>query len=353
MKSWRHSLWVVIASCLALAGNAAAQTQDGGNTVDVQAAQRALQDHQRGQERLKAIEADRGAVVAEIVGRFRGATDDGGSELQRALAKASTELLVKASDADSMAALNKALFARGDGPNALGSDNSDLVFFQVTPCRLVDTRLAGGIMGSGTTRDFDSNGPNLASQGGSATGCGVNDPDPAAIAVTVTAVNPQGAGNLRAFPSGAGAPNASVVNYALPGQGLNLANTTIVPLQQSGANLNEFTVQADVSATHVVIDVVGYFYSPLVTPLQCTTVSNSVAVANGGQINWPPGLQSGTCPANYTLTGGGNQYTGGTTGMFWWNSYPEAGQWVTAGANTTGAGVNVTVFGVCCRVPGR
>jgi hypothetical protein len=103
----------------------------------------------------------------------------------------------------------------------------------------------------------------------------------------------------------------------------------------------------------VVVDVVGYFFSPLLTPLQCTTVTASRVVANNAQIDWPPGLQSGACPAGYTLTGGGNQYTGNVTGMFWWNSYPDGGQWTTSGRNTTGANVTVTVHGVCCRVPGR
>jgi hypothetical protein len=354
MKSWRHSSWVVIASFLTLAGSAAAQTQDGGATVDVQAAQRALQDYQRGQERLKAIEADRGAVVAEIVGRLRGATNDGGRELQRALAGASAEILVKASDAENIGDVNRALFGRGDeGPKDLGSGNSDLVFFPLTPCRLVDTRVAGGILAAGTTRDFDSNGANLSGQGGSATGCGVNDPDPSALAVTITAVNAQGAGDFRAFPTTSAPPNASVVNYGLPGQGLNLANTTILPLFQNAGNTNEFTIQADASAAHVVVDVVGYFFSPLATGLACTTVSNSVVVANNAQINFPPGLTSGACPAGFTLTGGGNQYSGAVTGWFWWNSFPSAGEWVTAGRNTTGGNVTATVFGVCCRVPGR
>jgi hypothetical protein len=336
------------------------EAQQGGSGADLAAIQRAVDQHETRQEESKAVEADRAGFVARLVDRWRGSTDDAGAELSRALPGLSTEQLLNVAAARTVTELNEAIFGREaslDGkltPKVLGSASSDLVFFPLTPCRLIDTRLtAAGALAAGATRDFDSNGLDLSAQGGSATGCGVNDPDPAALAVTITAVAPQGPGDLRAYPAGAVAPNASVINYALPGQGLNLANTTILPLLQSGANINEFTIRADVSGAHVVADVVGYFYSPLATAVQCVTVQNSVAVANNAQIDYPPGLASGACPAGYALTGGGNRYSGDVTGFFWWNSYPDNGQWVTAGHNTTGGNVTVFVYGVCCRVPGR
>jgi hypothetical protein len=204
---------------------------------------------------------DRAAVSADIFARWAGSLADGGTELRAALKAASPDVLAAAAQADSRESLREALAGRPIDPNVLGDPDSDLVFFPLTPCRLVDTRLGGGILAGGTNRAFETQG-NLSAQGGSATGCGVPGVDPAALAVTITAVNPQGAGNLRAYPSAGAVPNASVVNYALPGQGLNLANTTIVPLTQDPLQANEFAIQADVSSTHVVVDVVGHYFRP-------------------------------------------------------------------------------------------
>ena len=213
--------------------------------------------------------ADRGASAAEILSRWSADVADGGSELASALPKLSMDALTRARAATTLASLDDAVFGRDgsrslDGasvvPNTLGDAGQDLTFFPLTPCRLVDTRsTSAGILLPGVARDFDANGTNLTAQGGSATGCGVVEPDPVAVAVTITAVGPAGPGDLRAWATNGAVPNASVVNYALPGQGLNLANTTIIPLLQSVGSVNEFTVRADVSAAHVVVDVVGYF----------------------------------------------------------------------------------------------
>ena len=61
----------------------------------------------------------------------------------------------------------------GLGLNALGDTQADLVYTPVTPCRIIDTRLGGGIMAANTTRDFLVTGTDYSAQGGSATGCGV------------------------------------------------------------------------------------------------------------------------------------------------------------------------------------
>ncbi len=232
--------------------------------------------------------ADRGASAAEILSRWSADLADGGRELASALPKLSVDALATVRGATTLASLDDAVFSRNgsrllDGasvPYTLGDAGQDLTFFPLTPCRLVDTRsTTAGILLPGIARDFDANGPNLTAQGGSATGCGVVEPDPVAVAVTITAVGPAGPGNLRAWATNGAVPNASVVNYALPGQGLNLANTTIIPLLQSVGSVNEFTVRADVSAAHVVVDVVGYFdHANLDLP---TGTASSVATTGG------------------------------------------------------------------------
>jgi alpha-tubulin suppressor-like RCC1 family protein len=131
-------------------------------------------------------------------------------------------------------------------------------YLPLTPCRAVDTRLAGGPLtsGAGDTRGFQIGGPgSLAAQGGSSSGCGVPDSASAAV-VSITAVGPSGNGFLRAGPNGF-APAATVVNYT---DGVGITNTGAVRL---GTILTQdVTIKNFGTSTHVVVDVVGYFDGP-------------------------------------------------------------------------------------------
>jgi hypothetical protein len=143
----------------------------------------------------------------------------------------------------------------------------------VTPCRLLDTRLAGGPLAIGSPRDFLVARTNLSSQGGSATGCNVPLGDATAAVINFVAVNPTGPGNLRAWAYSSPAlppPAASILNYASVA-GLNIANGLVVPLCDPGATTCTFDlkVQADVAGTHLVADVLGYF-SPIRAPIVVT-----------------------------------------------------------------------------------
>jgi hypothetical protein len=75
------------------------------------------------------------------------------------------------------------------------------------------------------------------------------------------AVNPVGAGNLRAWAAGGTTPSASILNYAAV-PGLNIANGLVVPICDTTFSTctRDLTVQADVSGTHLVADVVGFFH---------------------------------------------------------------------------------------------
>ena len=70
------------------------------------------------------------------------------------------------------------------GPAAaeLGSSAADLVFTPLTPCRIIDTRAAGGPIMPGSPRDFLVSG-NLGfeGQGGTPGGCGIPDSATAAM----------------------------------------------------------------------------------------------------------------------------------------------------------------------------
>ncbi|MHB8810239.1 MAG: hypothetical protein ACYC9M_09530, partial [Desulfobulbaceae bacterium] len=143
-------------------------------------------------------------------------------------------------------------------PQALGDALADLVFTPVTPCRLVDTRIGTGSFNGpitgGTTLNIDTDGGGgLVPQGGNAAGCGTYS-NVAAIAVTVTAVNPTTSGHFQLFPNGGALPNASALNYKAGGA--NSANTTIVLQDTSGA-LAELSLYT-LGTTEITMDVVGY-----------------------------------------------------------------------------------------------
>ncbi|HEX6739391.1 MAG TPA: hypothetical protein VF310_14030, partial [Vicinamibacteria bacterium] len=187
-------------------------------------------------------------------------------------------------------------------PAALGDSGSKLVYTPVAPCRLVDTRTAGGSLAPGVPRSFRVTASDLSDQGGSATGCNV-PPGRATVAfVNFVAVNAVGAGNLRAWAYHTPplpAPNSSVLNYAaIPGAGLNVANAIAIPIcdpSQPGQDCPlDFRVQADGNGTHLVADVVGFFERLPTEELP------PLALPTGTIILWD---QSGTCPAGYTRAG--------------------------------------------------
>jgi hypothetical protein len=168
--------------------------------------------------------------------------------------------------------------------NSLGQASQDLVFVPATPCRIIDTRLAGGAFAAGESRSYHIAGSaNYAAYGGNAAGCGVpgdlvrNPIDISglfilsygqkvrAVALNFVAVTPSGAGNLRAWPTNQTVPTAATMNYspALPA----LANGVIVTscdafdltLPYDPCPSGDVTIRADASTTHLVVDVQGYF----------------------------------------------------------------------------------------------
>ncbi len=147
--------------------------------------------------------------------------------------------------------------------SAIGDAETDLLFVPVSPCRIIDTRFGGGALSSGEVRSFEVTGSTgFAAQGGNAAGCGIplgaTDPLAPAIVVNFVAVGPAGPGHLEAWEFGQPVPNASVINYAnVPG--LNIANGVVVPIAGVSSLEKDLNIRANVSSTHVVADVTGYF----------------------------------------------------------------------------------------------
>jgi hypothetical protein len=147
------------------------------------------------------------------------------------------------------------------------SDYSNEVFWQisetadvtaytpVTPCRMVDTRLAGGTIPPGGIRSYSVRGA-VASQGGNSAGCPSPKGEPRAVHVNVTAVPLSGIGYLTAYPYGSTAPLAILVDYKVGVQ--NVANSGTVKTCFNCAK--DINIKSNYGTAHVVIDVLGYYY---------------------------------------------------------------------------------------------
>jgi hypothetical protein len=145
-----------------------------------------------------------------------------------------------------------------------GTPASRLMFYPLTPCRVVDTRsTATPSLASGVPVAFtvNSGGPtfNYGSQGGSTTGCGVPS-DAQAVFFNFVSVGAAGSGFLQAWAFGSLIPTASTLNYANVA-GLNIANGIVLPVCNPAATScsKDLNVQANQSSTQLVVDVVGYF----------------------------------------------------------------------------------------------
>lgn len=131
----------------------------------------------------------------------------------------------------------------------------------ITPCRIVDTRDAGGPISS-TTRDFKVSG-SLTAQGGNT--CGIPE-NATSVAVNLTAITTGGSGFFRAWAF-AGAPSsATLLNYA---PGLNPTNQVNIPLCRKpfgGADpctgAKAFTIR-NFGSANLVADAVGYYAPPI------------------------------------------------------------------------------------------
>ncbi len=221
----------------------------------------------------------------------------------------------------------------------------NLIFVPLPPCRVIDTRVAGagGPLVAGTPRSFAFRGPNLnyqnptplPNQGGSTTGCGIpgltTDGSSfqniaKAVALNIVAVGPSGAGDVRAWAANHAMPTASVINYQAVA-GLNLANGVIVPMCDEAAVTpcagGDVTFRADVSGTHLVVDVMGYFHAGSTQATLSNTALGHQALSNNAT-----GLRdtaSGAFAMQVNSTGNENTASG-----YFALRYNNYGNWNTA-----------------------
>lgn len=265
-------------------------------------------------------------------------------------AKAPLSALQSAADASNFDAMTSALLgaptaskAGADiSPNSLGDAATDLVFVPISPCRLFDTRLAGGAIAANTVRSFDVTAvSDYSFQGGAASNCnGVGAAGSfAAAVINFTTVTPAGAGYITAFPFGTTQPLAATVNYA---GGDIRGNVATVALDQ-GASANELSVYT-FAQTHLVGDIIGYFINPQATALECVEVESADTNINAGA---SANVFAPACAAGYTQVE--VQCRPSTFSM------RQAGSW-TSHCNMINEGASAATAKAasrCCRVPGR
>jgi len=148
----------------------------------------------------------------------------------------------------------------GLGLNVLGDTQADLVYTPVVPCRIIDTRKAGGALSAGVPRSFKVTG-DTSFQGGA--NCAIPFGPATSAVINFVAVGATAPGDLRVTPFGTAMPTASILNWAGGVSGLNLANGLSVALCNPGTTTctNDITLQADGSAIQIVADVEGYYES--------------------------------------------------------------------------------------------
>lgn len=278
-------------------------------------------------------------------------------EMQPLFADLPLATLQKAANATNFTVMNDTLLGAQSKssisvtPEMLGQITSDLVYVPIVPCRIIDTRLAGGAITANTVRSFDVTAvADYSFQGGAASDCGGAGAAGsfAAAVINFVTVNPSGAGYITAFPFLATQPLAATLNYTV---GSVVANSAIVSLDQ-GASPNELSVYT-LAQTHLVADITGYFINPQATQLDCVEVTSAgVDIAAGGT-----GTQStANCPIGYEITGGGcssSTFDGKIVTSRTIENSPTSQSHFCAFRNQGAGTASFVAYGRCCRVPGR
>jgi len=243
-------------------------------------------------DRQRPDAAEKEALAESIVAREEAAARAFDPAF-RARAKAN----LAARSLDDLAAIQKRGFGLfPESPRTLGASSAaDLVYTPVSPCRIINTRLVGGPIAPGTTRSFYADGSSFATQGGVAGSCGVPFGPTTAVVVNIVAVDAAGAGDLRGFPFGGAVPTASIINYAKvsdqvnPALVLNIANGLVLKIcdPEVSTCTSDLTIQADVSATQVVADVLGFFRKVDSTMTQYAFTGTGIAA--GANFYFPTG----------------------------------------------------------------
>ena len=307
---------------------------------------------------LLSIDQNRTTVVDRIVGEWGDALTQSRSgitvaQLREMLLGMRADYLLAASVSGSLEGLRNVVASSliGSAPEsargtakALGDPAGDLVYTPVVPCRIVDTRNAGGPFAAGETRNYRAYliSGTFAGQGGAAGNCGI-PANLGGVALNLTIVSGGGVGFLTAWPYNTSRPLASTLNYFAAGE--IAANGALIPICQPGC-ASEFSVYTS-GGLNLIIDIVGYFAAPIATALQCAQVASASTVI---EVSADTLVALPSCTTGYTRTGATCSGTANVPGGY------------LVETNATGclfrnlssvATYNATATSTCCRIPGR
>ncbi len=224
--------------------------------------------------RLAAEKADKVAIAREFADKWSVFTDESIDTLFQAFYNANDQQLSAIENAQDYESVRSILLGPPPGSsgtlsktlNKLGDSNKDLVYSPIVPCRVVDTRKKVGAFSSGTKRAYyvwGFLGPgktNIFNQGGNKFGCVSPRGEPAAVHMVISAnpVAPEsnaGKGNVQVAPHGIAIPKAVLLKYEL---GTNITNAVTVKTAEIAGR--DIDIQVNGQKTHIVIDVMGYYY---------------------------------------------------------------------------------------------
>jgi hypothetical protein len=232
-------------------------------------------------------------------------------------------------------------------PDALGATQDSLVYTPIPPCRVVDTRGTGartGIIPANGSRTFDLESEAFTSGQGVGGPCtGLPGFSHYGWAVNVTVTGYTAVGGLKAWGFGGTEPNASIINYA-PGSGA-LANGLI--LTGCYGCVDDITVKAFSAATHVIIDVIGYFRSAEVSQAAVTRVAGTETPVNSGARQY---VNGGPCPAGTRLIAGEASH-GGFDVSLGEDEQANSTSWRYWVINNDSTARTVTVYSRCMDTP--
>jgi alpha-tubulin suppressor-like RCC1 family protein len=136
-------------------------------------------------------------------------------------------------------------------------DEGQTGYVAITPCRVVDTRIAGGTLADREIRDYEISGKpmDIAAQGGQAQGCAIEG-EVLAVEASITAVSPDDSGFFRAWPTGQSMPNATFMNFD---RGMDITNTGSIAVNTTDPDDGQLRVRNFGGRAHYVIDIQGYW----------------------------------------------------------------------------------------------
>lgn len=302
------------------------------------------------------IDLNRDALVAALVARWRsefgGMFSGSDTPLQGAsdlLSGLRADQLYAATMASSFAdvslAASRISKPQGVEQKALGDVSQDVTYTPVTPCRLIDTRgsfhpvYAGGPFAPGEVRDYTLVGGNGTCL--SQLPVGIN---PIAVQLQVFAIPTAGiSGDLEILPQGSAFGGTATMVFIG-----TVPFNTVSTIAKANPASNQISVQIRGGASHLAVDLVGYFKAPTLVPVSALFRAADFLLLAGftgsfGSLGCPAGEYtiSGSCAASsYSVLLSGSHLN-------------VSNGWTCDYNNLSALTQTITVNAVCIEVPAR